>query len=324
MIVIVTNKVDYTADFVILKLKARGIDFVRLNTEDFPQSASFVLNISSRGIDGYLGVAGRSVDLAEIQSVWYRRPVASEPAPEIEDPAAKEFVVVESRESLEGLWRILPCFWVSRPDNIRLAESKIRQLQVASSLGFSIPDTLITNSPRSAFAFYRKRRPLICKPQRRGHIVRQDSTSFIYTSLVDERHVKNIAKVSLAPTLFQPLIHKHVDIRVTVVGAQVFAVAIYSQEVEEACQDWRRVETRKLRHEPHELPKELERKCVSLVQELKLQFGAIDLILTPAEEYIFLEINPNGQWAWIEEVCPEMRIRKALIELLVGNGVRYE
>lgn len=324
MLLIITNQADYTADFLILELKKREIDFIRLNTEDFPQSADLVLNLSNRGIDGSLSVAEKRVDLAEIQSAWYRRPAASVPSPEIRDPLAKGFVVDESRETLEGLWRILPCFWVSRPDNIRLAESKIRQLQVASSLNFVIPETLITNSPSIAHAFYGKRKPLICKVQRRGRFVRQGSASFIYTSRVEERHVADIANVRLAPTLLQSLIPKKVDIRATVVGDQVFAVAIYSQDVDEARQDWRRADARSLRHEPHELPKDLERKCVSLVEILGLQFGAIDLILTPEGEYFFLEINPNGQWAWIEEVCPEMSIRDAMIELLSGNGERSE
>ena len=196
-----------------------------------------MFNIRKAGLKAGEEVAGRKVVLEEIRAVWYRRPVASEPSPRIEDHAAKEFIVEESRESLLGLWRILPCFWISHPDSIRIAESKIRKMQIASTLDLSIPETLITNSPSSALEFYRKRRHVICKPLRKARIDRQDSTSFIYTSKVREQHVKSITNVRLAPTLFQPLIQKNVDIRVTVVGNLVFAVAIYSQDLREARQD---------------------------------------------------------------------------------------
>jgi glutathione synthase/RimK-type ligase-like ATP-grasp enzyme len=321
MILIVTNKTDYTADFLILGLKQREIDFVRFNTEDFPQNIDLVLDIDGEGIGGQLKIFDRDINLDQIQSVWFRRPFPSEPAPQIKDIAEREFVIAESRETLDGLWRILSCFWVSHPDKLRLAESKLYQLKLASCLGFNIPQTLVTNSSDAANSFYKNcSGQVIYKPQRRGQIVRNESTGLIYTNVVDESYANYLSNVQFAPSLFQPYVPKMIELRVTVVGEKVFSVELHSQDIVEARHDWRRVDASQIRHLPHRLPIDVEEKCVKLVQNLGLAFGAIDLILTPEDSYVFLEINPNGQWAWIEQLCPELQICDALIDLLVSQG----
>ena len=87
------------------------------------------------------------------------------------------------------------------------------------------------------------------------------------------------------------------EIRVTVIDKKVFASSVYSQSNENTKNDWRK---EKLEFSKVEIPKEISNKCITLLQELNIKFGAIDLIKTPEDEYVFLEINPNGQWAWIE------------------------
>ena len=67
---------------------------------------------------------------------------------------------------------------------------------------------------------------------------------------------------------------------------------------------------------PHELPLEEEQRCIRLVQELGQCFGAIDLVLHPERGYVFLEINPNGQWGWIEDFTG-LPIAAAFADLLV-------
>jgi glutathione synthase/RimK-type ligase-like ATP-grasp enzyme len=91
------------------------------------------------------------------------------------------------------------------------------------------------------------------------------------------------------------------DIRVTVVGEQVFPAKIHSQEFEETMVDWRKGENAKVKHERIELPPEIEDKCIELTKRLGLHFGAIDFVLDRGMNYVFLEINPNGQWGWIEK-----------------------
>ncbi len=104
----------------------------------------------------------------------------------------------------------------------------------------------------------------------------------------------------------------------------VFAVEIHSQEDVDSQFDWRRGETARLRHELHVLPPAVEVQCVTLVRALGLAFGAIDLILTPDGEYVFLEINPNGQWAWIQQLRPEIPLRETLAEILINGDIQKD
>lgn len=109
-------------------------------------------------------------------------------------------------------------------------------------------------------------------------------------------------QVSNCPVIIQSYIQKEFELRVTVVKDKVFACAIYSQSSERTREDWRRYDIPNTPHKIYKLPKQIEQKCVDIVKKLGLEFGCIDMIVTPGGEFIFLEINPNGQWLWIEHL----------------------
>lgn len=318
MIIIVTNRQDYTADFLILELQRRDAEYVRFNTEDFPESVRVVWQAGATGVLGHFSLPSGRLDFSDVRSVWYRRPVPPVPSAEIDDRVAYEFAVAESEAAIHGVWRTLDCFWVSHPDNLREAESKPYQLKVAKNVGFNVWPTILTNSPEAAKAFYHNQDgEVIYKPLRRGRLVRDEVVSLVYTNPVSPSHAEEFERVAHAPCLFQRYVPKQVEVRVTVIGTQAFGTEIHSQDVATSQHDWRRGETALLDHRPHELPVDVESQCVSLVSALGLAFGAIDLILTPEGEYVFLEINPNGQWAWIQQLCPEVALRETLADLLI-------
>ncbi|NLE06010.1 MAG: hypothetical protein GX638_14590 [Crenarchaeota archaeon] len=268
---------------------------------------------------GVFDFAKRSISFNEISSIWFRRPVT----PIIENSVASKenqiFATDECRALLDGIWSTLNCFWISKPTSIYRAENKLFQLKIASEAGFSIWPTLITNSPKSLNAFYQNQKNIIYKPIRRGRIERSTYTGLIFTNKITSDHEILFDNIKLAPGIFQKHIPKNVEIRVTVIGQKVFAVEIHSQENPTTLIDWRRIDSRSLFHKIHFLPSNVEQLCRNLVQKLDLQFGAIDLILTPSGEYIFLEINPNGQWAWIQQLCEELPLRETLVDLLLSK-----
>jgi len=320
MILIVTNRRDFTADFVILELNHRGIPYFRLNTEDFPTHVSLsIQEASSSKTELELTVQGNPIDLSRIKSVWFRRPIVPQPHPAICEPYVRMLVQKESTEAIDGLWRILDCNWVSRPDAIRRAESKPLQLHLAASMGFRIPETLITNDPERAAAFSQSHEGVICKPLRCGRLDVSDAPSLIYTNELSEQDRDAINDVSLSPTLLQERIAKSLDVRVTVIGSTVFSVGIDAPETPDLGIDWRRGDLTDLRHATCSLPAAIEKKCVELVEALDLQFGAIDLVVRESGEFLFLEINPNGQWAWLQQQLPDLRLREALIDLLSAD-----
>lgn len=140
----------------------------------------------------------------------------------------------------------------------------------------------------------------------------------IFTSLVDDSHLDQLEAVKYAPCIFQEYVPKQVDLRVTVFGERVFATEIHSQAAEQSKNDWRRLPALMLPHCPHALPDEIAEKCVRLVRTLGLAFGAIDMALARQDQYFFLEINPNGQWAWIEQRTAQP-LTRSLVDLLVAG-----
>ncbi len=321
MILIVTNRQDHTADYLILELQKRKVDYVRFNTEDFPQRVKLVWRVDESGLEGYFSFPRCRVNLKDIKSIWYRRPSPPVPDPEIDNIIVQEFIVTESQASLEGLWRCLDCFWISHPDNLKRAEYKLYQLKVAKQLGFRLWPTILTNHSKSAQEFYYEQNcQVVYKPLRRGRILHEDGVGLIYTNLIGFEEGMNLDKVEYAPSLLQKYVPKRVEIRVTVIGSKVFAVEIHSQDHIEAIHDWRRGDMTRLNHLPHRLSSEMVSMCINLVNILGLAFGAIDFILTPEDEYVFLEINPNGQWAWIQQLRPEIPLRETLADLLITCG----
>jgi pyruvate carboxylase len=124
----------------------------------------------------------------------------------------------------------------------------------------------------------------------------------LYTHLITEKDQEHLSSVRYGPTLLQELVEKAMDVRVTVIGETLFAVGIQSMLREEARIDFRRAEVYDLPHTIMTLPEDLHLLCVNLVRNFGLRFGAIDLLLAPDGKYFFLEINPNGQWFWLEWV----------------------
>jgi glutathione synthase/RimK-type ligase-like ATP-grasp enzyme len=121
--------------------------------------------------------------------------------------------------------------------------------------------------------------------------------------------------VGVCPTLFQQYIAKATELRITVVGNSVFAAEMYTQIDPRTTIDWRRGSPVAVPHRPVTLPPAVERCCLELVHRLGLTFGAIDMVRTPDGEFVFLEINPNGQWAWIEGLTG-LQIAKKIAEVL--------
>ncbi|WP_378742845.1 hypothetical protein [Nocardia brasiliensis] len=200
----------------------------------------------------------------------------------------------------------------------------MRQLRTAARLGFNVPKTVYTNDPTTARAFIANNEGgVIYKPvgdgalfERAGRWDPGTVVGEIYASLLDKSTVEaGISRFSACPVLFQEYIEKDVELRVTVVGRSVFAAELHSQSHQEASVDWRRGDVLTIEHRVHELPIAVRQKCVSLVEELDLEFGAIDMIKCRDGRYVFLEINPNGQYLWIEDMTG-LKISRAIAEQL--------
>lgn len=292
---IVTNQRDITSDYIVRELKRRGRSFFRLNTETLATS-DLAFSLQDDTFD--LGFEDSRLRLSEVRSAYFRRPEIPALSSSLED-SYREYRTNEWLSALKSVYLYLGNRWFSHPSAILLAEDKPRQLRLAKSLGFAVPQTLISNSFNEIRQFGTGM-TVVGKPLRQALITSSSAEQVIYTTRLPEIAEADKEAISAAPAIYQTEIVKQRDLRVTVVGERVFAVAIDSQSRSETATDWRRGSVPDLAHELIELPADVEALCVRLVQQLDLRFGAIDLVLDAEGRHWFLECNPNGQWAWIE------------------------
>jgi glutathione synthase/RimK-type ligase-like ATP-grasp enzyme len=316
-IMLITNSSDITTDFVVKRLVEKGQNFYRFNTDEIGRSIDVCLDFNHSSYYLVDKTLNCTVDLSTIKSVYLRRPEIS-----IENnsltAAETNFIKSELYYTLEGIYRILDkAKWVNNIFNIRNAENKIYQLLLAKSIGFNIPNSLISNISSKAFAFFvGNDESCVIKPIKTGLIEAEKEEGVIFTSKVIFNS-NNIDRVQACPVYLQNLVEKEGDVRVVVVGEKIFAAFIHSQDYEEATIDWRKADF-PLKHSLIELPPDIEEKCQLLLSKLDLNFGALDFVLDREGNFIFLEINPNGQWAWVERQL-NLKISDEIANLLVTN-----
>jgi MvdD pre-ATP grasp domain/RimK-like ATP-grasp domain len=311
VILILTNEEDKTAKFVEKELRCTETEYIRLNSESFGnefQIEMFVRNSRPRVV---LRTTNLDVDGAEIRAIWNRRPVAPIPNRRITDPQARDFASAELRSLLDGALLALDCVWVSHPSAIRAASFKMNQLKAASTHGFSLPDTTVSIDPATIRGFFRdlasKQRQTIAKLVSQGppHAPTPGEQYSVFTTLIDENDL-TVSAIAGCPAVYQEYVDKKFELRVTVVGNQVTAKTKI---------DWRRYDFPRTPYLPHQLEPSLEARCVALTKHMGLLFSAIDLVVRPDGEAVFLEMNPNGQWGWVEELTG-LPIARAIADLL--------
>jgi len=318
-VLVISNKSDLTSDFVIKNLKSRSINFYRFNTEDLLSSINITADLKSNSVRLFDKSLNQTISLKEFGAVYYRRPKI----PTLEfndvDHAENTFLKKEIAYLFEGIYKaVRKAFWISPPFAIREAENKMYQLEIANRIGFKIPNSFISNSYSECLQFYNANsKQCIVKPIKSGLIEDEKGTKVIFTNELKE-FPNQPDKIESFPLYIQEKIDKKADVRVIVVGKKIFATLIHSQSCKETKTDWRRGE-HNLEHVRIDLPKQLKSKCIKIVKDLGLQFGAIDLILDKNEKFIFLEINPNGQWAWIENKTG-YNISSEIVNLLINGN----
>lgn len=315
-ILLITNKTDITTDFIVSSLHRKNVLFYRLNTEEIGLSVQVSLNFQENRYVIIDRAKSLVIDLLKITSVYFRRPEINNHFDDL-SLGERNFVKSEFIFLLEGIYKILnKAFWINTVSSIRNAENKIYQLLIAKSLDLEIPRSIITNVPVEAEQFTLSNETSIIKPIKSGLVEGDREEGVIFTSSVTINK-GNAKRVERCPVYLQNLIPKKGDIRVTVVGKKVFSAFIHSQESDETRVDWRKSNV-PLQHSHIDLPQLVKQKCVMLTEFLSLNFAAIDFILDTNGNYTFLEVNANGQWAWIERQL-NLNISDEITSLLVEN-----
>jgi len=296
MILIVSHSADTHATAVIEHLGRLGADVVLFDTARFPQDIRLEIRHENRARSSSSAVIGGvRRDLSAVRVVWWRRPQPFELHQDLADSEDRGFAYGECHAAITGLWSCLDAKWVNNPERDEVAARKAYQLKIAAELDLKIPRTLITNDPESAAAF-------IDREGANGTIYKAFSATeraWRETRLLKPEERAHLDAVRFAPVIFQEHIRADIDLRVTVIGDQIFPAEIISGETEYLV-DFR-MTMDAARISAHVLPDEIAAKLRAFMRALGLVYGAIDLRLTPDGEYVFLEVNPAGQWLFIEE-----------------------
>ncbi|CAL9471799.1 hypothetical protein SUDANB145_02842 [Streptomyces sp. enrichment culture] len=313
-VLVVTRLDDATADEVIIELNRRGVPVARLDPGDFPSSVTLNAAFDGSGIAGTLVTETRTVDLDRVRSVYWRRPT-----PYTADLAMREqtarWAIEEARAGFGGTLAALPgAHYVNHPWRNRNAEHKPAQLATAARCGLNVPPTLITNDPERARAFARTYRPVLYKSLRQTEYTDAYGRALtVWIEDVTPAHIDD--RVRHTSHLFQHRVTKVADIRLTVVGEQMFAVRIDGSPGV----DWRRHYER-LEYTSVSVPDEVAKGVHAYLDTYGLIFGAFDFGLGPDGSWYWYECNPNGQWAWFPDHVTSP-ITAALADQLQHGGI---
>lgn len=301
-VLLLTHSGDYfTIDRVIEALSRKGAKPFRLDTDQFPTSLQLAAYFDPHQQHHWLRYHDQKLDIAEVQAVWMRRLWQPKLTPEL-SPIFQESCIRESQAALKGFLNSLQNVrWVDPLPQIFAAEDKLSQLRLAKEVGLHIPRTLVTNDPEAARQFFDKQKGQVVgkllTPLSTGM---EGSTFFLYTSVVKEADLAEAENLRYSPMVFQQQIPKQQELRVIYVAGTVFAGSLDASQYNTTTIDWRRAQFTKSPWQTHELPTEIIERLHIFMAELGLSFGALDFIQTPNDEYVFLEINPTGEWGMLE------------------------
>lgn len=304
-VVILSHQDEKTTNTVIDYLDWYNSSFIRINEEDTFESVNIFLD----NHDEQINLKGKLKKIAFTNDIkyWYRRgdfsivlPVKSS---EIESEYAKNFLLQEwdfikkflhsHRKSLSGYYQ-------------EVENNKLLNLKLAKEVNFTIPATLITSEKQEALLFIKRYHKVITKPIHNAHIAfRQNDVSYSSTGTreVSLDNLNNLGD-TFCPMMLQEHVEKEIEIRVFFIENKLYPMAIFSQSDEKTKLDYRNYNYEKPnRNVPFKIPFDVKKKVLSFIKKSGLSTGSIDLILSDRGEYIFLEVNPTGQFGWVSENC---------------------
>ncbi len=325
MVLIIGQKEDVHIQSVISCSK--NTDIKTINYADIPDRLSFTLSFSDKPKASiYCKVTKTTVvDFSQVKSLWVRR--ISNPQITQLKGATHSYAQSEFNLLLRNINKLFPKIrTLGSPQDQINAQNKAWQKQIAADLGIRTPISYISNDLSYADKVFKDNDFIYIKsfnkkvipidktwPQTileglhnklSGSAEKYEVFNSIRSTMtcLKFRDLKSTnANNSHYPMILEKAIPKKYELRVTVVGEKIFACKIDSQKGSSAGkEDWR-TEVDQLPHSKYDLPNEIKQFCLNMLDKLNIKYGAFDFVVTPENEYYFLEVNPSGQWLWIDQ-----------------------
>lgn len=306
-VLFITNQSDHAVNQITAWLDKLEQPYIRLNTEDFLLYQNKLTLKSETTDDSFkFLIEETEISSSEILSVCYRRPALIF----INQIPNAEYIEAQWKHTIWSLATNLDSFWVNHPlwGKYLLEHNKLHQMRHATAVGLKVPETIVSNDITEIIKFSKKHGDKVaCKPLRHTNLANENDIPVgIYTQMVTTQDFIGREKsISISPMIVQKYIEKTVELRITIIGHHIFVCEIHSQDSEKTKHDWRRYDFDNVKHCIHILPQEIAHAILELMRHLRLNFGAMDFILDQDGQYIFLEVNPTGQYGWIEDITKQ-------------------
>jgi ATP-GRASP peptide maturase of grasp-with-spasm system len=332
LVLIGSENADYTTTLVCRWIERLGHNFIRLNEEDKLHIKS--VSVSNGGIDATFKSGSRVFNLSEIYSFWFRRGglgidiaypefESSFPANDTTKRLLMKFVQNEHLR-IESFYKYLLEFntnikLLGNPTNY--VNNKLIHLSMASEVGMRIPDTYIVSTRNQINKILKKHPRLLLKAIsdsthfQNGFVSDHYNTYTLYGNIIENHNVKALPQEFL-PSLLQENIEKEFELRIFYMNNRYYAMAIFSQTDAKTVVDFRRYNFAKPnRGVPFVIPQDLENKLDRLFVKCGLNTGSVDILVSTKSEYVFLEINPAGQFGMVSYPC-NYQLEKIVAEYL--------
>lgn len=322
MILIISEEIDSNTDHVCDWLNYNNQQFIRINKEDNVDIFDKIL-ISNK--NNSINFRHKKINfcLEDIKIIWFRRGIFNISGFETDHQSLKNYKVAFKNHFYDQkkviseyvYWKLLTINHINDPFNYNV--NKLIVLNEAVNCGLLIPQSLISKSLKQVKRFLNNNKYAItkdiCEP-----ITRTKNPEFSFHLYTSKLEINQNSPLRFWYSLFQKLIIKKYELRIFFANEKYFCAAILSQLNNETLTDFRTNfinSDKPLRIVPFNLPEKIQNKLVKLMSKLKLNSGSIDMIVDTHDNYIFLEVNPVGQFDFINMTC-NFNIEKIISQLL--------
>lgn len=322
-ILLLSESDDLHADAVAWGLRQLDCDPVLWQWSQFPRTDRYALELGPDRAAAFSIQSGTRQLASPFDVVWMRRP-GTPRARATSHPDDRGIIHAEAQAFLKNMLDFVAqpdAMWVNPPDAIRRANHKLLQLMLAKAEGFLIPDSLVGNDVDQVRKFFDKHDGRIIFKAFLPGTWHDDAgnSRHLRTAALSAAHLARDEAILGCPGIFQQQVDTDYEIRVTVMGQQVLAGAIYSQAAGPSV-DWRFTGPQdQIPLKALVLPADVAQRCIAVCRALGIVFGCIDLIVTRTGQVVFLEVNEAGQFLWQETIDSTMPVLDTFCRFLAGT-----
>jgi glutathione synthase/RimK-type ligase-like ATP-grasp enzyme len=302
MVLCITHSQDfYTIDIVQQALQQAGMPSFRFNSDEFATGSklNYALH-NGEGVNDLL-INGEKINTSQITGVWYRK-LWKMKLPDEMEASYSDFIIKEYSTYQQLFFHQLQHVpWMNNMQQDHLVgNDKLMQLTHARQAGLIIPGTVFTNDANTITNFFNEcKGELVVKLHGALSRSMEGNTAFFPTTKLNPADMERLDQLAYCPMIFQQYVSKSYELRVVYVDGDFFTGKIPNEHA--GVTDWRTISNQQVVWEKYELPQNEQEKIHNMMQSLQLTFGAIDIIRNTNGEYVFLEVNPQGEWGMLQK-----------------------